>query len=242
MSTWLFAGPSIWPDARTLPPATKLAPPIAAGDVYRAVAAGASRIAIVDGLFGDQPSVRHKEIMWALERGIPVVGSSSMGALRAAELLPFGMIGIGRVFAAFAAGDLERDGDVAVLHAPAYMRWQPLTIAVVDVIARLERAARRLAIGPHELEPWIVAARAIPFRERTTERIGEALRGCTGLHAGAAELAALALDDTYSQKYHDALALIDALHSPTAAPLATNRPPTVFEEAARRDATPDSDG
>ena len=43
---------------------------------------------IIDGSFQSQPAVRHKEILWALSRGIPVIGAASMGALRAAELYP----------------------------------------------------------------------------------------------------------------------------------------------------------
>ena len=45
-------------------------------------------ILIIDGVFQSEPAVRHKEILWALSLGVPVVGAASMGALRAAELFP----------------------------------------------------------------------------------------------------------------------------------------------------------
>ena len=42
------------------------------------------------GAFASVPAVRHKEILWALSEGIPVIGAASIGALRAAELTAFG--------------------------------------------------------------------------------------------------------------------------------------------------------
>ena len=63
--------------------------------------------------------VWHKEILWALPEGVPVFGSASMGALRAAELRGFGMRGVGRIFEAFREGALEDDDEVALAHGPA---------------------------------------------------------------------------------------------------------------------------
>ncbi|MGM9319051.1 TfuA-like protein [Legionella pneumophila] len=39
-------------------------------------------IVIVDGVFDQQASVTHKEILWALEQGIKVIGLSSIGFSR----------------------------------------------------------------------------------------------------------------------------------------------------------------
>ena len=46
---------------------------------------------IVDGSFQWTPAVWHKEILWAMGRGVHVFGAASMGALRAAELDGFGL-------------------------------------------------------------------------------------------------------------------------------------------------------
>ena len=46
------------------------------------------------------------------------MGASSMGALRAAELSQFGMVGIGEVYQAFKLGRLEDDDEVAIVHGP----------------------------------------------------------------------------------------------------------------------------
>src|SRR5205823_10627421 len=79
-------------------------PPAAEGDVYRVALHRPQAIGIIDGYFQSVPTVRHKEILWAMNCRIHVFGSASMGALRAAELLPFGMEGVGAVF------ELYRDG------------------------------------------------------------------------------------------------------------------------------------
>jgi hypothetical protein len=46
-------------------------------------------------IFDSTPAVLHKEILWAMDRGVGVSGAASMGALRAAELHWYGMVGVG---------------------------------------------------------------------------------------------------------------------------------------------------
>jgi hypothetical protein len=58
---------------------------------------------------------------WGLSKRIAFFGAASMGALRAVELEPFGMIGTGRVF--------EGDDEVGVLHGPAEIGYPTLTEA-----------------------------------------------------------------------------------------------------------------
>src|SRR5204863_3976252 len=94
-------------------------PPAAEGDVYRVALKKPQAIGIIDGYFQSIPAVRHKEILWAMSRGIHVFGSASMGALRAAELAAFGMEGVGLVFKCYHNGILEDDDEVAIAHGPA---------------------------------------------------------------------------------------------------------------------------
>jgi hypothetical protein len=64
-------------------PSAQFRPPVVMGDVYRLVrpAAGRppARIAIIDGLFEQVPAVWHKELLYAMERGVEVSGAASMG-------------------------------------------------------------------------------------------------------------------------------------------------------------------
>ena len=73
--------------------------PVSQGDVILAAHAFRPRaMVLIDGQFEDRPAVRHKEILWAMAQGIVMIGSASMGALRAAELAPYGMIGVGLIY------------------------------------------------------------------------------------------------------------------------------------------------
>jgi hypothetical protein len=109
MKAFVFIGPTL--RAEDLPPEGDIVvmPPVAQGDVYRVAHERPCAIGIVDGYFEGVLSVWHKEILWAMAEGIHLFGSASMGALRAAELHPFGMRGTGRIFEAFRAGALEDD-------------------------------------------------------------------------------------------------------------------------------------
>jgi len=62
--------------------------------------------------------VAHKEILDVLKKGVTVVGGSSMGALRAAELDAFGMVGAGRIYECYRSGRIEADDEVAVTYNP----------------------------------------------------------------------------------------------------------------------------
>lgn len=181
----LFAGPSL---SRTefVPVRTnedRLLPdrsltcrgPAKCGDITRAVDEGYSMIGLVDGRFEDVAAVWHKEILYALSQGVTVLGAASMGALRAAECHPFGMIGIGEVFARYAFGGLEDDAAVAQVHAPAEFGYTAFTEAMVTVDATLDAALHVSAITPGEHVLIRDRANAVFFKDRSWARIFEAL-------------------------------------------------------------------
>jgi hypothetical protein len=184
MSVAIFLGPTL-PRAK----ARQLCdgawhPPASMGDITHAVSRGATAIVLIDGFFGDRPSVWHKEILWALSRGIPVIGAASMGALRAAELKDFGMLGHGRIYEAFASGALTDDDHVAVLHGPAELDDLCLSDAMVDIAYALEilstdgllssaeaDLAKRVALATHFSERSLAAALSAAVGESWAERI-----------------------------------------------------------------------
>jgi hypothetical protein len=146
--THVFLGPSLsWDEGRKILPHAAFQPPAKAGDVYIAVKRGAQVIAIIDGFFEQVPAVWHKEVLYALSLGVHVFGASSMGALRAAELHPFGMVGVGRIFEAYRDGACEDDDDVAVVHASREFGFEALSEAMVNVRDALSEALRRGLIG-----------------------------------------------------------------------------------------------
>ncbi len=70
---------------------------------------------MVDGYFlQDYPPTPIEVYNLVRKRNVKVLGSSSLGALRAVELGKYGMIGIGKIFRLFRDGILESDDEVAV--------------------------------------------------------------------------------------------------------------------------------
>jgi hypothetical protein len=207
----IFAGPTL-PAAdieARLAGATAL-PPAAVGDVARAARRRPRAIALVDGVFERVLPVWHKEILWAMARGVHVFGAASMGALRAAELHPFGMRGVGRVFEAYVAGELEADDEVAVLHGPAEAGFAAVTEALVNIRATLARVQAEGVLAATEAERLLVLARGTFYRERTWDSLlGQAAD--VGLGAAADRLRAWLPAGRVDLKREDALRLLDAL-------------------------------
>lgn len=176
MTTCVFVGPTLAAaEAAEILDATFL-PPVKLGDVYRSVARLRPRaIGIVDGYFQWIPSVWHKEILWAMDEGVRVFGAASMGALRAAELAPFGMHGVGRVFEAYRDGRLhgpdecvfEDDDEVAVVHGPAENGYVAASDAMVNIRCTLARAAAEGIIAEETRRVLVAAAKADFFPDRS---------------------------------------------------------------------------
>lgn len=146
----VFAGPSLPPSAQPRIEGIEFHGPAAQGDVYTLVASRPFAIGIVDGYFERVPAVWHKEILWALAEGIHVLGAASMGALRAVELEPFGMGGVGDVFESFRSGALSDDDEVTIVHADESEGYRPGSEALVNIRATLASAEREGVVsGSH---------------------------------------------------------------------------------------------
>lgn len=167
MTIIAFVGPSLPRAEREPYPGILWQPPCAAGDLLRLDAAPGDTICIIDGWFDHRPAVRHKEILELLSRGVRILGASSMGALRAAEMEAFGMIGVGAIFRAYASGRLTGDDEVALAHGPAEWDWRPLSVPLVDVRATLHRALRTRALARKEVEALMRAAAGLHYVDRT---------------------------------------------------------------------------
>ncbi|OCJ09450.1 antibiotic resistance protein [Rhizobium sp. AC27/96] len=163
----IFAGPTL--HGADLQPTShyQLRPPARQGDFYRAVEAGANVIGLIDGVYEYVPPIWHKEILYALSKGVHVFGAASMGALRAAECAAFGMTGIGKIYEDYAAGRLKNDSDVAQSHAPAEMGYLPTSEPLVNVQATLARCLELSLITDAEHAELQRAAAVIFFKDRT---------------------------------------------------------------------------
>jgi len=214
----VFLGPSLpVAEARRVLPARYLSP-VRCGDVLRVRRLKPRVIAIIDGLFETTAAVWHKEILLALEDGIAVFGAASMGALRAAELAPFGMVGVGAIFEAYRDGVYTDDDEVAVLHGPAAEGFRARSDAMVNVRATVARAVEAGVIGAESAREVIQCAKETFYQERSltramdrawgTSRTGEAVRFRRFIEQGG----------YVDQKRLDALALLRHLADVYGAP------------------------
>lgn len=171
MKPIVFLGPSLsLTDAQQLIDADFF-PPCKMSDIYRAVKRRPSAIVIIDGLFERQPAVWHKEILYALSEKIPVVGASSMGALRAAELSAFGMTGIGSIFHQFASAELNDDDEVAVVHGSKQDNYFCISEAMVNIRYGLTLATEADVITAAQADYLISRSKARYYPTRCWESV-----------------------------------------------------------------------
>jgi hypothetical protein len=239
MSAVVFVGPTLPPRSRPMgEPLWDWRPPVRQGELYRAALARPDAIGIVDGYFEVVPTVWHKEILWAMAAGIHVFGAASIGALRAAELAPFGMRGIGRVYEDFRDRVLEDDDEVAVLHGPAELGYPPVTEAMVNIRATLAAAVAGGILTPDLAAGLTDIARTLFYKERSWDAVLQfAAAGWPAepLRAFADWLP----DGSVDQKRRDAVAMLAAIRADLAArpePLKVSYKlaDTVAWQAARR--------
>jgi len=208
-----FLGPSLPHDvAREVLPGVVCLPPAAMGDVLGAVNRLRPRaIGLVDGTFLSNMSVFHKEILYAMDQGVWMLGASSMGALRAAECAEFGMIGVGDIFEALASGEIEDDDEVALTHADEESGFRPLSDALVTIRATIAAAARAGLISGAEAEDLVAIQKARWFPER---RLSEISRDAAILGIDGSRCAALNEFTRFSAidpKRADALSLLSRM-------------------------------
>ncbi len=163
-------------------------PPIRRGDLKKALKDGADIVGIIDGTFFSRSPVAHKEILAVLKHGVTVVGGSSMGALRAAELDVFGMVGVGRIYECYRSGRIVADDEVAVTYSP--VTGEQMSEPLVNVRYQLKAAENDGVIGNGERAALLAMFAEIYYPERTYSNILK--RAVDKKALGAEKAAALA--------------------------------------------------
>ncbi len=181
---FVFLGPSLHPrEAAALLNATYL-PPIRRGDLKTLPPAETRAVAIVDGEFYQSLAVAPKEVLALIETGVPVYGASSMGALRAVELHPYGMIGVGSVFRLFRAGVLDADDEVALAYCPE--TYRALSEPLVNTRYGLRAAVREHILSAAEAKAIVAELKDVYFPDRTRQRRMSIAQGLLGIERAAA--------------------------------------------------------
>lgn len=148
-------------------------PPVCHGDLLGLIDQRPAAIGIIDGYFEGAPSVWHKEILYAMNQGVNVYGSSSMGALRAAELHTFGMRGEGKIFEWYRDLVIEDDDEVAVLHGPAEVGYTAASEPMVSIRATLGLALEHGVIDHAVHDELIAGAKNTFYKKRSWRSLRE---------------------------------------------------------------------
>ncbi|MGF1594812.1 MAG: TfuA-like protein [Kiloniellaceae bacterium] len=237
MSIAVFLGPSLPRAEAEAILAADYRPPVRQGDIYRLLQQDRpAAIALIDGYFQEVPSVWHKEILWAMDRGVAVYGAASMGALRAAELACYGMVGVGKIFEAYRTGSyapytdgpFEDDDEVAVIHGPAELSYPPLSVAMVDLRETLAKAVAAGVIDSDLRDALVAAFKRRFYRARSFEALPEILTDLEVARETGEALQAWLAGNRVSQKQADARMLLETLAS-GGAPAAVEGENFIFE-------------
>ncbi|MDW8478333.1 TfuA-like protein [Streptomyces scabiei] len=163
----IFVGPTL-PQSEPLlrEPRIRVCPPVGHGDLFDSAIRDSDTVVIIDGVYHQAPALRHKEILAAMARGVWVIGAASIGALRAAELEPYGMRGIGTIYRRYAWGLLHGDDEVAVGQATGDGA-DSLTWPLVNLRYVLKTAVTRGVLGQERADGLLEALREVYYPQRT---------------------------------------------------------------------------
>jgi hypothetical protein len=130
---------------------------------------------IIDGVFAHQMAVSPREVVEVIRDGAVVLGAASMGALRAVDCAPAGMIGLGLIYRLFRRGILESDDEVAVATNPL-RGFAPTSVALVNVRYAARKAALSHRISRATADEMVSVAQRLFYADRTWEAIFEGAR------------------------------------------------------------------
>lgn len=158
----VFGGPSLPKSIHSSDVVIK--PPAIFGDFDPLVGTDRTIVVLLDGGFLQNGAITHFELGRLLRSGVTVIGAASVGALRAAELRSFGMIGLGTVYNAILQGIVTDDAELAVGMCP--VTFKSLTIPLINLRRFLFRALSDGISAASVEAAWRIAAE-VYFLERT---------------------------------------------------------------------------
>ncbi|GAA2096877.1 TfuA-like protein [Microlunatus panaciterrae] len=188
MSTVVFVGPSVPRGLVRQHFQGEIHPPIRRGDLDALLARPdrPARVGIVDGEFLQSLAATPKEMLRAIDAGVTLYGSASMGALRAVECAPYGMIGVGHIYDLYASGEIDADDEVAMTFDPETLT--AISEPMVNIRVAMTIAAESGAIEAATARAAVAVAAALYFPDRSYPQLLRRLRDVVA----AAELSRLA--------------------------------------------------
>ena len=191
-------------DAEYRPPAKK-------GDFLRFTmpADGLTVVGLVDGYFlQDYPPSPIEVYQLIARKNTVVIGSASLGALRAVELEKFGMIGVGKIFELYKNGIVNADDEVAVTFTEEPQSLQ--SEAMIDIRFNLFIAKRKGIIDEITKKTVARVAKSVYFPYRNYEDILDKTKNMhPELEHGLESFRAYIQNNRRSLKEKDAIRLIE---------------------------------
>lgn len=211
MGSVVFLGPSMpWQDAKKILASAEYRPPAGRGDIAAVVGKGFSAIGLIDGVFYQRAAVAPREILYAIENGITVVGGSSMGAIRASELDSCGMLGVGRIYGWYKDGTINSDDEVALIFNPE--TFQPISEPLVNIRSTIELLLGEEKISDGEGGLLLDAAKKTPFQLRNYMRVVQGAMNMGLEKARAATILSMMKEERVDQKRLDAVEVLGKLN------------------------------
>ncbi|MEU9438938.1 TfuA-like protein [Streptomyces sp. NPDC048252] len=158
-----------------------------------------------------------------------MIGAASIGALRAAELAPFGMHGVGSICADYASGKIDGDDEVAVGQAPDG-QCDALSWPVVNLRHVLHLVISAGVLDSERAAGLLAGLRTVYYPQRTTAAV-QALCRRQGQTKFAGWLAEQREQDRHfgDLKRADALAAVRSALAGRAAQAGVRPTPAVWE-------------
>lgn len=188
-------------------PNAAIAPPVKRDDLYEDITNGIRVIVIIDGRFHQSLSISCGEIMDALRCGLSVYGSSSMGALRAADMHPFGMYGVGEIYEFIKTSDAFRD-DFLGQTFDEENDCRSLTTPYVDFYFNLKKLSSKGLISSDAFKKLLKIFEKLHYSQRDWASLRHEILKCRGDQKALLKPAETALLKMGSQKKRDALDLL----------------------------------
>ncbi|MFJ7412869.1 TfuA-like protein [Streptomyces sp. NPDC098077] len=172
----LFVGPSAVGMKIPVPDDIEVHPPARRGAVHQLIERHSvpGVILLADGTFHSYPAVGHRELRDAIESGWQAWGLCSMGAIRAAEMLPLGMRGYGAVFQAFAEDPEFADDEVALVHG-LEPPFRPVSEPMIHIRAYFDHLRMTGALAPEHIDQALAHFKCRWYAERSLPALVEYL-------------------------------------------------------------------
>jgi TfuA protein len=168
----IFLGPSLTHEKARKILDAEYRPPAKKGDFlgFATTANVLTVVGLVDGYFlQDYPPSPIEVYQLIMRKNTVVIGSASLGALRAVELEKFGMIGVGKIFDLYKRGIIDADDEVAVTFTEEPQSLQ--SEAMIDIRFNLFIAQRKGIIDEITKKTVARVAKSVYFPYRNYEDV-----------------------------------------------------------------------